>query len=207
MGSLSKSLEQTYFNGPVEQLITVLKQSHVDCMEFLGEMKNLTEPDFIDAFKDARVQIFDTFIKQLQKANKGHLMNNLDLRFLSLPLEYSLENNFWIVMTLTMQIRHFECEEQFSQLLTENSEILLSRRALCLNKKVAAALILAAFDCGPQKIDFSDSEDDYEQGVAKDRLDFQKQFKILKERGGKPQDRVKNEIFSEIYQAMFLQLE
>lgn len=152
-------------------------------MEFLAEMKNLTQADFVDSFKDKRVEIFDQFMKELSKANKGHLMNNLDLRFLSLPLEYSLENNFWIIISLTMQIRHFECEEQFRQLVSENSEILLSRRSLCLNKKIASALILAAFDCGPQKIEFDDSENDYEQELEADKQDFMKQFKIIKDKG------------------------
>ena len=102
---------------------------------------------------------------------------------MSLPLEYSLENNFWCAQALHMQLNFFENEEKFNQLLQSNSPVLLSRRSLFLSAKVASQLILAAFALGPQSIHGSDDEaeeDEHDKDLERDREDFNKQFEMTK---------------------------
>ena len=94
---------------------------------------------------------------------------------MSLPLEYSLENNFWLVQALNMQLNYYEREMKFTQFDQVHSPVLLSKRSLSLKRKVAAQLILAAFDVGPQSVHCSEDEGDDEMEVwAKDKTDFDK---------------------------------
>lgn len=60
------------------------------------------------------MEVLNNFIYCLRGTNKGHLINNLDSQFMSLPLEYSLENNFWLVQALNMQLNYFEREIRFT---------------------------------------------------------------------------------------------
>ena len=101
---------------------------------------------------NSRVDALNNFVMCLKGANQGHLINNLDSQFMSLPLEYSLENNFWLVQAIKMQLNYYERNIKFTQLDQVHSPILLSKRSLSLNKKIAAQLILAAFDVGPQSV-------------------------------------------------------
>lgn len=66
------------------------------------------------------------------------MINNLDGQYMSLPLEYSLENNFWLVQALNMQLNFYQREIKFSQMDQVHSPILLSKRSLSLKKKIAA---------------------------------------------------------------------
>ena len=61
-----------------------------------------------------------------------------------------------------------------------HSPILLSKRSLSLKKKIAAQLILAAFDVGPQSVHCSESEHDDMEVWSKDKIDFDKQFQMTK---------------------------
>ena len=96
------------------------------------------------------------------------------MQYMSLPLEYSLENNFWLVQALNMQLNYHEREMKFTQMDQMHSPILLSKRSLSLKKKIAAQLILAAFDVGPQSVHCSESEHDEMEVYMKDKLDFDK---------------------------------
>ena len=111
----------------------------------------------------------------MKGANTKHLLNNFDIQNMSLPLEYSIENNFWCAQAFHMQLNFYEKEERFNQLLQNNSSILLSRRSLYLNAKIASQLILAAFALGPQSVHASDdgSEgDEADKDLERDRLDW-----------------------------------
>ena len=100
---------------------------------------------------------------------------------MSLPLEYSLENNFWLVQALNMQLNYYERETKFTQMDCMHSPILLSKRSLSLKKKIAAQLILAAFDVGPQSVQGSEDSDHADVEIwAKDKNDFDKQYHMTK---------------------------
>ena len=80
-----------------------------------------------------------------------------------------------------MQLNYYERNIRFTQLDQVHSPILLSKRSLTLNKKIAAQLILAAFDVGPQSVQGSDKSDAGDEEVwAKDKADFDKQFQMTK---------------------------
>ena len=100
---------------------------------------------------------------------------------MSLPLEYSLENNYWLAQALHMQLNYCQKEAKFAQMDLLHSPILLSNRSLSIKKSVAAQLILAAFDIGPQSVQASDNSEREEEEVwTKDKADFDKQYSMTK---------------------------
>ena len=117
LGSQSSSLKQTYFHAQVEKLKGALSEAHQDSKEWGSFMQGLSQKDYIKEFQKQRIQIFQQFVRNLKSANAKHLLNNFDMQNLSLPLEYSLENNFWCAQALHMQLNFFEKEEKFNQLL------------------------------------------------------------------------------------------
>ena len=76
-----------------------------------------TEPDFIDKFIAQRPKVFNDFVVALKATNRGYLLNNFNLKDMSLPMEYSIQNNMWCVQALYMQLDFFEKEEKFNQML------------------------------------------------------------------------------------------
>ncbi len=92
----------------------------------------------MDALKDIRGDELNEFVKCLKGANRGHLINNLDSQYMSMPLEYSLENNYWLVLALNMQLNYNIKQIKFMHFDQVHSPILLSKRSLSLNKKIAA---------------------------------------------------------------------
>ena len=95
---------------------------------------------------------------------------------MSMPLEYSIENNMWMVQAMYTLINRQVKDIKFQQYVCVHSPILLSKRALSLNKKIAAQLILAAFDIGPQSVQGSERSENEDEVFLKDRSDFSKQF-------------------------------
>ena len=57
----------------------------------------------------------------LKAANRGPLINNFNMYHMSLPLEYSIKNNFWFAFALNSQLDFAEKEEKFQQLLQAGS--------------------------------------------------------------------------------------
>ena len=128
----------------------------------------------MNGLNSARVKALQEFTTNLTGCNRGYLINNLDFQFMSMPLEYSLENNFWLVQALQRLINRSVKEVKFQQYCLVHSNILLSRRALSLNKKIAAQLILAAFDIGPQSVQGSERSENEDDIYFKDKSDFSK---------------------------------
>lgn len=69
-------------------------------------MSSFNEVKYLDALHDARISALTDFTQYLTGANRGYLLNNLDYQFMSMPLEYSLENNFWLVQALQRLLNH-----------------------------------------------------------------------------------------------------
>lgn len=184
LGTLSCSLSQTYFHGQVENLITHSQEAHIATQKFAQNLLNYGEKQFKDCIIDSRTTELNIFVTCLTGANRGHLLNNLDCQFMSMPLEYSLENNFWLVQALSMQLNHQIKEIKFQHFDQVHSPILLSKRSLSLNKKIAAQLILAAFSVGPQSVQGSDKSEQGEEELSiKDLIDFEKQFTMTSGEG------------------------
>jgi hypothetical protein len=81
----------------------------------------------------------------LRVVNKGYYFNCFDILNFALPLECSIQNNYWCAQAIQMCLNHAEKEEKFQQLIQVNSPVLLSRRSTYLNVNIASQLILAAF--------------------------------------------------------------
>ena len=96
--SLSCSLKQTYFNSAVDRLKRNLSEAHSQARDFFTEiLSRLREKDFEESLKNLRFNLQVEFTEILKQMNKGYLVNNMDMITLSLPLEYSLVNNYWVI--------------------------------------------------------------------------------------------------------------
>jgi hypothetical protein len=76
------------------------------------------------------MHIFDKFMTLLKQANRGELLNNFDCTTLSMPLEYSIINNYWFVQAMRHHLRLIEKKEKFVQVsaLKQQSCVLLQQR-------------------------------------------------------------------------------
>lgn len=90
-----------------------LLEAHTDCRNYAIEMQRFLEPTYIEQFKEGRFKTFDAFMVSLRKANRGHFINNYNMYHMSMPLEHSLRNNFWLVFSLSSQLDYLEKEEKF----------------------------------------------------------------------------------------------
>ena len=77
-------------------------------------MQKVENRSFVNEFKKERTSVLTKFVTTLKAANKSHLLNNFDIQNMSLPLEYSLENNFWCMQAFHMQLNYFEKQERFN---------------------------------------------------------------------------------------------
>ena len=93
--TLSTSLKQQNFEDSVERLKQNLSEAHNECKNFAVSMQEFNENTFVDQFTHQRPKVFNEFIHALKGANRCHLLNNFDLQNFSIPMEYSIENNFW----------------------------------------------------------------------------------------------------------------
>lgn len=94
-------------------LRNVLKQSHIGCQQYANNMTHFSETNFLEQFKDQRIQILNNFVHALTKANRGYLFNCFDIQNLALPLECSLQNNYWCAQAIQMSLNHAEKEIKF----------------------------------------------------------------------------------------------
>jgi hypothetical protein len=101
LGTLSSSLGQTYYNAVVELLKNNLSDAHHNCTDFLSSIERRSNnKNFEDSIKFFRGNILTEFVDALCISNKGYYLNGMDMLTLSLPLEYSLENNYWTIHAL-----------------------------------------------------------------------------------------------------------
>jgi hypothetical protein len=76
-------------------------------------MQTFQEPTYCEEFKNNRFGTFDAFMVTLRSANRGHLINNFNMYHMSISLEQSVRNNFWLAYALSAQLNHMEKEEKF----------------------------------------------------------------------------------------------
>lgn len=63
------------------------------------------------------MKTFNDFMIIFKQANKGPLINNFNMYYMSLPLEYSPETNFWFAYALQGHLDFVEKEERLKQLV------------------------------------------------------------------------------------------
>jgi hypothetical protein len=75
-----------------------LSEGHSQCREFLQNIQHrASENTYDDVVKSFRPSILKEFVDTLKAANHGYMLNNMDMLTLSMPLEYSLVNNYWSI--------------------------------------------------------------------------------------------------------------
>ena len=119
----------------------------------------------------------NNFVDALTKANNGYLFNCFDIQNFTLPLECSVQNNYWCAQAIQMSLNQAEKEIKFLQLVQAKSPVLLSRRASYFNVKIAPpSMLLAAFSLVPSsgKAIEQTSQTKLEEPneFEKDRLEF-----------------------------------
>jgi len=67
-------------------------------------------------------------MKSLRQANSSCLLNNFDMVTLSMPLEYSVVNNYWFVQSVKHHLRLLEKRAKFLQIQALKSCVLFSAR-------------------------------------------------------------------------------
>ena len=90
-------------------------EGHNSCKLFAQKMQQSDESNFLKVFLGVRVSIFNEFMQSLRAANRGDLLNNFNLINMSLPLEFSIINNYWCAQasynTYKMKCREVKFEQ------------------------------------------------------------------------------------------------
>jgi len=70
--------------------------------------------NYDEVMKVNRASTLSHFIEQLLAANRGYLVNHMDMLTLSMPLEYSLVNNYWTVHGMQLYLNHLERDIKYT---------------------------------------------------------------------------------------------
>ena len=79
-----------------------MQEAHKIARDWAELMQKVENRTFVAEFKKEKLVVLSKFVSTLRQANKKHLINNFDIQNMSLPLEYSLENNFWCTQAFHM---------------------------------------------------------------------------------------------------------
>ena len=85
----------------MHEMMQGLYKAHYSCVAYANSMNKFPEPTYVEEFKASRTKTFCEFMASLTAANRGALVNNFNMHFMSLPLEHSLRNNFWFAYALS----------------------------------------------------------------------------------------------------------
>ena len=107
------SFKFTYFHTQVERLIQSSQEAHQNCQQFVLRLAGYSEAKYLNVLNKSRVKALQEFVSCLTGMNRGYLVNNLDAQFMSMPLEYSIENNMWLVQGMQTMINRQVKEIKF----------------------------------------------------------------------------------------------
>lgn len=124
--TLSCSLQQTYFHAQIERLRTNKIEAHRTVFQFINSMATRCSRSAAP-LQEARIATYTEFIRALTAANNSRLVNNMPMEVLSMCLDYSIIDNYWVVQAIKIYISYLEREVRYSTLPT-NAPILLSVR-------------------------------------------------------------------------------
>ena len=87
----------------------VKSESHKKAKQQLAKIvATSNEHNFHQNLQTALSTVLTQFVSVLRKANRGSLVNNFDSLTLSMPLEYSLINNYWVIQVMKQHLRSIE---------------------------------------------------------------------------------------------------
>lgn len=75
------------------------------CGEFLGKQLLISCEDFIEEFRRQRDSVYQNASEALFQLNKKGFLNGFNLKYLSLPLEHSMQQNYWCYQSLKVYLK------------------------------------------------------------------------------------------------------
>jgi len=84
---------------------TEKSEAYGQCAEYLTKLMAFDQEDFEDEFQKHRDAVFVPAAEVLFAMNKKGFLNGFDLRYLSLPIEYSLQFNYWSYQVIKQHIK------------------------------------------------------------------------------------------------------
>lgn len=94
LSDMSSSLRYVRFDQVRTTLQPIRKQALQIAYKFFDNMKEFDRDKYESEFYERRNDVFRDGIRALFKINKGGLLNGFNLRYLSLPLEHSVQHNY-----------------------------------------------------------------------------------------------------------------
>ena len=81
------------------------KIAHKSCREYLEKLLQFEEADYEDEFPKHRDSVFTQAIQVLFKINRKGYLNFFNLKFLSMPIEHSIQYNYQAYQVIKMHIK------------------------------------------------------------------------------------------------------
>ena len=106
LNSYSTSLKLIYQDEARKGMYKAKKEAQRQCADYLDELKEApyTPEDFEEQFQKQRDGVFVAGIKVLMMINKKGYVNFFNLKYLSLPIEHSIQHNYWAYQVIKMHI-------------------------------------------------------------------------------------------------------
>ena len=76
------------------------KKAHGLCTEYFHKLLQFDSEEFEDDFSKHRDGVFVPAAKVLFLINKKGILNGFNLKYLSLPVEHSMQNNYWAYLSI-----------------------------------------------------------------------------------------------------------
>ena len=95
------------------------KNGYKIASEYLATMGNFDEMDFDSQFKAQRDAIFVQGIQVLFKMNKKNFVNGINIKYMSMSVEHSMQNNYYAYQTLKM----FLNEQMKAKIMSDVAQI------------------------------------------------------------------------------------
>ena len=107
LNSYSTSLKLIYQDEARKAMYKEKKAAQKQCAEYLDLLKEApyTADDFEEQFQKQRDGVFIAGIKALLMINKEGYINFFNLKYLSLPIEHSIQHNYWAYQVIKMHIK------------------------------------------------------------------------------------------------------
>ena len=105
VGGLSTSMKLIYQDESRKLLYKEKKIAHKSCREYLEKLLQFEEADYEDEFPKHRDSVFTQAIKVLFKINRKGYLNFFNLKFLSMPVEHSIQYNYQAYQVIKMHIK------------------------------------------------------------------------------------------------------
>lgn len=105
LNNYSTSLKLIYQDESRKAMYKEKKAAQKQCSDYLDSLIQFGADDFEEQFQKHRDSVFTTGIKVLMLINKKGFINFFNLKYLSLPIEHSIQHNYWAYQVIKMHIK------------------------------------------------------------------------------------------------------